>query len=164
MKNNSNIACSSTLSCQSFSPLLFIRYAPPAFCAPVEEWGNRPKWEFKLKIDWRVGLLPIPCAGILSVGCVVLWSCTCCFPAGSWTYVMSNGNTKWASCSMVRASAPSCLVPVETGLTVWPVTFWYHCLGRKKAVLKKFFFIFFTFVWRLEEKQSAAADRQKTAL
>lgn len=44
-----------------------------------------------------------------------------------------------------RASAPSCLVPVETGLTVWPVTFWYHCLGRKKAVFKKIYFYFFYF-------------------
>lgn len=44
-----------------------------------------------------------------------------------------------------RASAPSCLVPVETGLTFWPVTFWYHCLGRKKAVFKKIYFYFFYF-------------------
>lgn len=148
MKKNSNIACSSTLSCQSFSPLLFIRYAPPAFCAPVKEWGNRPKWEFKLKIDWRVGLLPIPCAGILSVGCVVLWSCACCFPAGSWTYVMSNGNTQ--NELPVQWSESQC------SQRPGPRRDWSNCLtcdllvslsGKKKGFLflKKYFYFFTLF-------------------
>lgn len=148
MRNNSNILCSSTLSCQSFSPLLFIRYPPPALCAPAEE-RKSAKVRVQAENWFPVGLFPILYIGSHSVARVVLWCDHSCvvflLAAGLTSCPMETHQMSFLFCGQ-RARALSLLVPVETALIVWPLTFWNDCMSGKKKktslLLNHYYYLF----------------------
>lgn len=80
--------CSPARPCQSSSSLYYYYISASS---SLSSSTNQLKWEFKLEIDWRLACVPF--STLIVCVCVVMQSCVCWFPAGSWSDVMSNGNT-----------------------------------------------------------------------